>query len=108
MLASFEPGEGLLITTHGEMPWFESSPVATTEDDADLFVKTFPILANATKGSDPEYAKWFQKALAECEHGYLIYTMDDWSFCMSDGYLHGARQPFSFPPMGESEKQSQY
>jgi len=95
------------VNCHGEMPWFSDSRTSNAEDDADMFIRTYPILAEHTLGEDAPYVKWFQKVLIECEHGHIIYTMDDYSFCMEKGYIFGAREPFIFPPMGESRKQGQ-
>lgn len=108
LVGSFETDEGLVLITHGSMPWFSERPATTAADDADLFIRTYPILAEATKGADQEYAKWFLRALDECEHGHIIYTMDDWVCCLRDGHLYGAREPFCFPPSGGCERQSQY
>lgn len=108
MLSSFEPGEGLLVVGHGDMPWFGEYPYFTPEEDADMFVRHFPILATATKGKDHEYVTWFLKILDECEHGHLIYTVSDWNYCIRDGYISGGRQPICFPPMGEGKEQCLY
>lgn len=108
MLGSFDPGEGLLVITHGEMPWFGEMTSATPEEDAEMFIRTYPILAEATKGEDHKYAQWFLKVLDECEHGNIIYTMDDYRCCIHDGHLYGTREPFCYPPAGGCPDQCQY
>lgn len=107
LLGSFEPGEGLLLKTNGFMPWFDERPSFSAEEDADMFVCEYPILASATKGEDKAYVQWFLRALDECEHGYIIFTKDDYDCCVRDGYIYGAREPFCFPPAGESRQSAQ-
>ena len=108
MVGNYDPGEGLLVRSSGSMPWFGNFPAATASEDADLFIRTYPILAAYTKGEDHEYVRWFLKALDECEHGHIIYTMDDWKCCLHDGYIYGGREPFCYPPAGECNRQEQY
>jgi hypothetical protein len=67
---------------------------------ADRFCQEYPALAQASKGSDPEYKKWFRHALHLAQQGQIFYAFSDTNNCMSNGSMLGTREPLSFPPGG--------
>lgn len=67
---------------------------------ADRFCKEYPVLAKASKGSDPEYKKWFRHALHLAQQGQIFYAVSDMDNCMRKGRMLGTKEPLSFPPGG--------
>ena len=69
---------------------------------ADRFIDSFPTLAKAGKGNDPEYAKWFHQARKECERGHIIYAFAEMESCYDEGHLFMTSNEKSAFPFLES------
>ena len=92
---------------HEEWP-MEDIPICEL---ADRFIDSFPTLAKAGKGYDPEYAKWFHQARKECERGHILYAFAEMESCYGEGHLFMSsyeKSAFPFPPPGETEGYGNY
>ena len=66
--------------------WEENVASMSVEQMADLFVERFPVLANESRGSDREYARWFQEMLSHtsAEKLPVAYAVDEYESTVFD------------------------
>ena len=75
---------------------------------ADRFCKEYPELVEASKGSDPEYKRWFRRALHLAQQGQIFYCFEDMCSCFHRGRMLGTAEPLPFPPAGTVKGSPRY
>lgn len=99
MCASQSWSETTVNVSNGQL-FKDEDYMLNIQTAADRFCKEYPKLVKASKGSDPEYKKWFRHALHLVQQGQIFYCFGDMENCITEGYLCGTREPLEFPPAG--------
>lgn len=96
-----------IVSLNGEFAWDTSgmSPHAIAEE----FIRRYPAIAEAGRGRDAEYVKWFSMALNEARQGYFFSALMEWRNWMVEGQIDlGNGHYLPLPPPGTSETESIY